>query len=56
MSAYSKTLEGGYDCMNWRQVGCMISIMERSTIEGFKWGMSEVSSDMVSGGKELGTL
>ena len=42
--------------MNWRQMGCIISIIDSSVIVGFKCGMFEASSDMVNGGKELGTL
>ena len=42
--------------MKWRQVGCIISIIESSAIVGFNCGACEVSSDKVNGGLEFGTL
>ena len=56
ISPYSKTPAGGYEFMNWRQVGCIVSIIDSSTIVGFKCGMFEASSDRINGGLELGTL
>ena len=42
--------------MDWRQMGCIISIIDSSAIVGFNRGVFEVSSDRVNGGTELGTL
>ena len=56
ISPYSKTPAGGYEFMKRRQVGCIISIIDSSTIVGFNCGTFEASSDRVNGGLELGTL
>ena len=42
--------------MDWRQIGCIISIIDSSAIVGFNRGVSEASSVKDNGGTDLGTL
>ena len=50
-----KTLTGGNEFPNWRQMGCIFSIIDNSTIVGFNRGVYEPSSVRNVGGLEWGT-